>query len=69
MARKSRIFHTQQTYGLRKKAQEFPIMCVLSLVYICNAKCPNYPYNNSEIREKCKNSRIMPADIFKIIAD
>lgn len=44
-------------------------MCVLSFVYICNAKCPNCPYNNSEIRQTYKDAEVMPEEIFKIIAD
>jgi len=42
--------HTQNTYGLRDEALEFPMMSVLSFSYVCNALCPNCPYTNSEIR-------------------
>jgi radical SAM protein with 4Fe4S-binding SPASM domain len=63
-----RAGHTQKSYGMRKEAREFPMMCVLSFVYICNAGCPNCPYNNSDIRETYKNSLIMPEGIFKKIA-
>jgi len=69
MKNKLGMEHTQQTYEIRKEAQEFPMMCVLSFVYICNAKCPNCPYNNSDIRKTYKDVLIMPEDIFKIIAD
>ena len=61
--------HTQEKYGLREAAQEFPMMLVLSFVYVCNAKCPNCPYNNSDIRSKYKDALVMPEDIFKKIAD
>jgi radical SAM protein with 4Fe4S-binding SPASM domain len=42
---------------------------VLSFVYVCNAKCPNCPYNNSDIRTKYKDALFMPEYIFKRIAD
>lgn len=45
------------------------MMCVLSFVYICNAKCPHCPYNHSDIRKTYSDSSIMPEDIFEIIAD
>jgi len=69
MIKKSDIKHTQQTYNIRPEAREFPMMVVLSFVYICNTKCPNCPYNNSEIRSKYKDAMIMPKHIFKRIAD
>jgi len=64
-----RVEHTQNSYGMRKGAREFPMMCVLSFVYICNARCPNCPYNNSDIRETYRDSLLMPEGIFKTIAD
>ena len=63
------IVHTQDTYDVREGAKEFPMMVVLSFVYICNARCPNCPYNNSEIRSDYKDALIMPPQIFKRIAD
>ena len=45
------------------------MMVVLSFVYICNARCPNCPYNNSEIRSDYKDALIMPPQIFTRIAD
>lgn len=63
------IVHTQETYDVREGAKEFPMMLVLSFVYICNARCPNCPYNNSEIRSDYKDALIMPPEIFKRIAD
>src|SRR3954471_10502154 len=40
------------TYGLRRGAEEFPLMLVISIIYPCNYGCPNCPYTdaNSEIR-------------------
>jgi len=69
MEEKSRIEHTQQTYGIRPEANEFPMMVVLSFVYACNARCPNCPYNNSEIRLTYKDALFMPESVFKKIAD
>ena len=66
---KSNMVHTQEKYGIREAAKEFPMMVVLSFVYMCNAKCPNCPYNNSDIRSKYKDALVMPEDIFKRIAD
>ncbi len=40
------------TYGLRRGAEEFPLMLVISIIYPCNFGCPNCPYTdaNSDIR-------------------
>jgi radical SAM protein with 4Fe4S-binding SPASM domain len=64
-----RIPHRQKVYGIRQEAQAFPMMCVLSFVYICNAKCPNCPYTNSQIRAEYKDRPFMEETTFKIIAD
>jgi radical SAM protein with 4Fe4S-binding SPASM domain len=64
-----KIKHTQDKYGIRKAALEFPMMCVLSFTYACNAKCPNCPYTNSKIRESYKDRLFMSENTFKIIAD
>lgn len=61
--------HQQKLYGIRPEAQEFPMMCVLSFIYVCNAKCPNCPYTNSKIRADYRDRPFMNEDIFKIIAD
>lgn len=63
------IIHTQETYGIRKEAEEFPLMCVLSFTYVCNSKCPNCPYTNSTIRQDYKDKPFMDEETFKIIAD
>jgi len=63
------IVHTKNTYGIRPEAIDFPMMSVLSFVYPCNAKCPNCPYTNSEIRKDYKDRPYMQEDTFKIIAD
>ncbi len=63
------IEHTDTSYGIRSAALEFPMMCVLSFTYVCNAKCPNCPYTNSEIRTGYQDRPFMREDTFKIIAD
>jgi radical SAM protein with 4Fe4S-binding SPASM domain len=60
--------HVQESYGIRPEAQEFPMMCVLSFVYVCNAKCPNCPYTNSQIRANYKDRPFMNEDTYRIIA-
>lgn len=69
MKKDKKFVHKQKIYGIRPKAQEFPMMCVLSFVYICNAKCPNCPYTNSQIRVDYKDRLFMDENTFKIIAD
>ena len=64
-----KIVHTQKQYGLRNQAKEFPMMVVLGFVYVCNAKCPNCPYSNSDIRSTYQDAVFMPEHIFKKIAD
>ncbi|MDP6683031.1 MAG: radical SAM/SPASM domain-containing protein [Desulfobacterales bacterium] len=63
------INHMQDSYGLRSEAKDFPMMVVLSFVYVCNAQCPNCPYSNSDIRDTYKDAMIMLESIFKKIAD
>jgi len=63
------IVHTQGRYAVRDAAKEFPMMVVLSFVYVCNAQCPNCPYNNSDIRSQCRDAPVMPEHMFKRIAD
>jgi len=63
------IEHRQSNYSIRSEALEFPMMCVLSFTYVCNAKCPNCPYTNSEIRSDYKDRPFIGEDTFKIIAD
>lgn len=61
--------HTQEVYGLRPEAETFPMMVVLSYVYVCNAGCPNCPYNNSDIRNDYKDAILMSDAIFHRLAD
>lgn len=63
------IIHTEDTYGMRPAAQEFPMMCVISFTYVCNARCPNCPYTISDIRASYKDQLFINEKTFKIIAD
>src|SRR4030042_943627 len=69
MKKEKRPPHQQRIYGIRPEAQEFPMMCVLSFAYVCNAKCPNCPYTNSQIMLDYKDRLFMDENTFKIIAD
>ncbi len=42
---------TEPSYGLRRGAEEFPLMVVLSIIYPCNFGCPNCPYTDCELRD------------------
>lgn len=64
-----KIEHTQEQYGIKPGATVFPMMAVLSFVYVCNARCPNCPYNNSDIRSSYNNDILMSDKLFKRIAD
>jgi len=63
------VEHRQRDYGIRPEALAFPMMCVLSFTYVCNAKCPNCPYTNSDIRSDYKDAAMMSEETFKKIAD
>lgn len=61
-----KLTHTIKNYGLKA---DFPLMCVLSMSYVCNAKCPNCPYNNSSIRSLYHDTPFMGRALFESIAD
>ncbi len=61
--------HTENVYGLRREAEEFPMMCVIGLSYVCNSKCPHCPYTESEIRADYRDSLFMKDGLFRLIAD
>lgn len=69
LSRNQGIKHTVKNFGMRPQAREFPMMCVLSFVYVCNARCPNCPYNNSDIRAKYHKAKFMSPEVFKSIAN
>src|SRR5262245_27090240 len=60
-------------YGLRRGAEEFPLMVVISIIYPCNYGCPNCPYTdgNSEIRQfyHLRNGDLFPVPLWRKIAD
>ncbi len=62
-----------KTYGLRRGAEEFPLMIVLSIIYPCNFGCPNCPYTdgNSEIRRFYheRGGDLFPVPLWQKIAD
>jgi radical SAM protein with 4Fe4S-binding SPASM domain len=45
------------------------MMVVLSFAYVCNARCPNCPYNHSAIRAAYRDAPFMPEGVFKRIAE
>jgi MoaA/NifB/PqqE/SkfB family radical SAM enzyme len=63
---------SEQQYGLRHGAEEFPLMVVLSIIYPCNFGCPNCPYTdaNSEIRQfyHQRNADLFPEPLWNSIA-
>src|SRR4030042_1647517 len=63
------IQHLPREFKIKEGAEEFPLMVVLSVTYVCNSRCPGCPYTNSTIRETYKDASFMPADLFKKIAD
>lgn len=69
MKKNKPIEHKESSYGIRPQALEFPMMCVISFTYVCNARCPNCPYTNSEIRSDYKDRPFMRDDTFRLIAD
>ena len=62
----------QPSYGLRRGAEEFPLMVVISIIYPCNFGCPNCPYTdaNSEIRQfyHQRNGDLFPEPLWNRIA-
>jgi MoaA/NifB/PqqE/SkfB family radical SAM enzyme len=64
---------TEQTYGLRPGAEEFPLMIVFSIIYPCNFGCPMCPYTdgNSDIRKfyRERNGELFPEKLWNSIAE
>ena len=67
--RSKKIVHTQNEYGIREKAVDFPMMCNLNFAFACNSQCPNCPFTNSDIRKKYKDALFMDEATFHKIAD
>jgi MoaA/NifB/PqqE/SkfB family radical SAM enzyme len=62
----------QKRYGVRRGAEEFPLMLVLSIIYPCNLGCPNCPYTdgNSDIRRfyRERHGDLFPVPLWEKIA-
>jgi MoaA/NifB/PqqE/SkfB family radical SAM enzyme len=60
-------------YGLRRGAEEFPLMIVISTIYPCNFGCPMCPYTdgNSDIRRFYheRHGDLFPVELWNRIAD
>lgn len=54
---------------MKQGAEDFPLMVVMSFIYVCNAKCPNCPYNNSSIRGTYGDALYISDELFKKVAD
>jgi radical SAM protein with 4Fe4S-binding SPASM domain len=63
------ISHLPEGYGLKKGSEDFPLMVVVAVSYVCNAKCPNCPYTQSAIRQNYKDTPLIAPATFKKIAD
>src|SRR5438445_8998923 len=63
----------EKKYGLRRGAEEFPLMIILSIIYPCNFGCPMCPYTdgNSDIRKfyRERDGDLFPVDLWNSIAD
>jgi MoaA/NifB/PqqE/SkfB family radical SAM enzyme len=59
-------------FGLRRGAEEFPLMLVISIIYPCNFGCPNCPYTdaNSQIRQfyHQHDGDLFPVDLWNKLA-
>lgn len=60
--------HSNQ-YGIKSGAEKFPLMVVVAVSYVCNAKCPNCPYTQSDIRHSYKDTPFIKDETFKRIAN
>jgi MoaA/NifB/PqqE/SkfB family radical SAM enzyme len=60
-------------YGLRRGAEEFPLMVVIAVIYPCNMGCPFCPYTdgNSEIRRfyHDRGGDLLPVEMWNKMAD
>jgi organic radical activating enzyme len=62
--------HKSTSYGLAKGAEDFPLMLITSMLYVCNAKCPSCPYTqHPEIRESHRDAMFISESLFCRLAD
>ncbi len=59
---------TTNRFGIKGGAEDFPLMVVVAVSYVCNAKCPACPYTQSEIRNSYRDVLFMSASTFMLIA-
>lgn len=64
-----KTLHTTDVPRIREGAERFPLMVVAAVSYVCNARCPNCPYTQSDIRETYRDTPFMKPETFKRIAD
>lgn len=62
-------FCQKSDYGLKKGAEEFPLMVVVSASYACNARCPVCPFTQSGLRSSFKDAPFIAPETFKKVAD
>src|SRR6266550_2142317 len=58
----------EKKYGLRRGAEEFPLMLILSIIYPCNFGCPMCPYTDGNMfgpneKQRDRLRRIIAAGI------
>jgi radical SAM protein with 4Fe4S-binding SPASM domain len=64
------ILHLPDKFGFKPGAEIFPKMVVVSMTYVCNSKCPNCPYTetNSKLRSYFADTPFISPGLFKKIA-
>lgn len=63
------ISHIPEKFGIKAGAENFPLMVVVSVSYICNGRCPNCPYTQSTIRLTYNDAPLISVKVFSRIAD
>ncbi len=63
------VDHLPTIAGLKPGAEKFPLMVVVAICYVCNAKCPACPYTRSSIRRSYRDAPLMKSSTFRKIAD
>ena len=63
------IDHLPDRFAIKEGAEEFPLMVVVAVTYVCNARCPHCPYTQSTIRQSYKDTPFISPELFKKISD
>jgi radical SAM protein with 4Fe4S-binding SPASM domain len=66
---KNIINHLPDSFGMKKGAEEFPLMVVVGFSYVCNARCPSCPYTTTTLRNNYSDALFIEDSLFKKIAD